>query len=37
MVHPGQVGRPVIGQGQQHAQQQGADQQLPGADPDGQQ
>jgi hypothetical protein len=32
----GQVGRPVVGRHDQHAQQQGADQQLPGAHPAGQ-
>ena len=36
LVHPGQVGWPVIGLGQAHAGQQGADAQLPGAHPDGQ-
>ena len=37
LVDAGQVGGPVVGQHGQHAQQQGADQQLAGADPDGQQ
>ena len=37
LMEAGQVGRPVIGEDQQHAQQQGADKELAGADPDGQQ
>jgi len=36
LVHPGEVGGPVIGLGQAHAGQQGADAQLPGAHPGGQ-
>ena len=36
LVHPGEVGGPVIGLGQAHAGQQGADFQLPGAHADGQ-
>ena len=36
LVDAGQVGGPVVGQHGQHAEQQGADGQLPGADPDGQ-
>ena len=36
LVHPGQVRGPVIGLGQAHAGQQGADLQLPGAHADGQ-
>ena len=35
LVHAGQVGGPVIGLGQAHAGQQGADRQLPGAHADG--
>ena len=36
LVHPGEVGGPVIGLGQAHAGQQGADAQLPGAHAGGQ-
>ena len=36
LVDAGQVGGPVVGQHEQHAEQQGADQQLPGAHPGGQ-
>ena len=34
LVHPGQVRGAVVGQGQQHADQQGAGQQLAGPDAD---
>ena len=37
LMDAGQVGGPVVGQHDQHAQQQGTDQQLPGAHPGGQQ
>jgi hypothetical protein len=34
LVHAGQVPRPSVDRGQQHPDQQGADRQLPGPDPD---